>query len=241
MNNVRCVFGLSTGRTGTVTLVRLLELSPSLCPKHEPKPDLYTEAARAYTENTDLGPQIFQDRKQAVETANKSGRLYVDVTPHISLLPDSILSAFPGADFIHIHRHPYEVIRSGMRRGWYISVLSQPRPRQGDQVFARWASLKQIEKIAWKWARFNERALQFFSELESGRKFTLTFQELIKGDLEKLFLFLRSPVPSREKIKDVLRKRWNKQEIGSFDWSDKERKLVRPFLSSVSARLGYEL
>lgn len=240
-NTTGQAFGLSNSRCGTVTLSKLFALSPSLSAHHEPKPTLYLEAVEAYKNRTDLTSTIFKGREELVRAADRENKFYVELTPHISSVPDSILRAFPEARFFFIHRHPYEFIRSGMRRGYYVSSLARLSPREDDPISERWSSLQQIEKIAWGGAKMNEIILEFFAGLPPEKKLTLSFQELIQGKVGRVFEFLGSPVPSEKGITEVLRKRWNKQEIGSFDWTDKERRVVKPYISSIVAKLGYEL
>ena len=53
--NNQCVFVLSTGRTGTMQLTALLNLSPQILAFHEPTPVLLKAGADAYQEGCETG------------------------------------------------------------------------------------------------------------------------------------------------------------------------------------------
>lgn len=70
-----------------------------------------------------------------------------------------IRDCLPGAKFIHLHRHPWQVAVSMVRRGWAESVTA------GVQVWKQHVS--EIEA--------------FFAELDEGSRRTLSFSELVEA------------------------------------------------------------
>lgn len=118
-----CVFVLSTGRCGTKTLTHLLKLSSTVYARHEPAPRLYAEALDAYLSN--LMPTT---RYRAIFTAARApdigaaflrGQVYAETSNWLTFFSPIIRDLLPNAKFIHLVRHPRDVVRSGMRRKWY--------------------------------------------------------------------------------------------------------------------------
>jgi hypothetical protein len=119
--NTQPVFVLSTGRTGTMQLSAVLNLSPDIFAVHEPRPSLVKVAKDAYINGypEDKWIDIVQSaRDELIAYAHHKQKIYVETNNRLTFLAKALSKAFPKSKFIHLHRHPYEVIRSGMRRGW---------------------------------------------------------------------------------------------------------------------------
>jgi hypothetical protein len=252
-----CVFVLSTGRVGTKTLATLLALSPWVKATHEPEPRLVKASFDAFMEGGDLGKSekwrevIFAARDDAVCSANRRGKIYLETNPKLSCLATALAACFPASQFIHLHRHPYEVVRSAMRRGHYQGHswdFARIRPPMDEPLADEWESLSPVEKSAWRWARINSDALAFLRALPESRKFNLPADALFSADeqtLVQLFAFIGADLPPKNRLEDVLGQRINAQKKGEFplpsEWSERDRQAVQGRVAGVARELGYEL
>lgn len=255
--NCPCVFVLSTGRVGTKTLTALLALSPKVVATHEPEPRLVKPSFDAYMEGQDLASSekwsavVLAARDDAVCEANRRGKIYVETNNRLTYLAPALAVAFPASKFIHLHRHPYEVVRSAMRRGYYQNHnwdFARIRPRTGELLAAQWDQLSPLEKSAWYWARCNAESHTFLATLPVSRRLDLRADALFAGDeetLKTLFSFSGVDFPQRERVEEVLGQKINAARKGHFplpsEWSETERMSVRQFVAETAKTLGYEL
>lgn len=152
-----CAFVLSTGRAGSKTLTALFALSSRILAEHEPMPRLVRASFEAYLEGPSIATSdhwrdlVWAARDDLVCEANRKGRIYVETNNRITYLAPVVARCFPESRFVHLHRHPYEVVRSGMRRGYYEGHdwdFARVRPRAAEPLAARWESLPRLEKCA---------------------------------------------------------------------------------------------
>ncbi len=252
-----CVFVLSTGRVGSQTLTALLALSPAVVAEHEPFPRLVKTSFDAYLEGGDLAASerwrtaVYAARDDLVCEASRRGKIYVETNNRLTYLAPVLAACFPASKFIHLHRHPYEVVRSAMRRGYYQSHnwdFARVRPRPGEELAARWDELPRLEKCGWFWARINEEARAFMRTLPPERALDLRADLLFAGDeptLRRIFSFVGVDFPPRELVEEVLGQKLNAAQRGSFpapsEWSAEDREMVRRQVERVARELGYEL
>lgn len=252
-----CVFVLSTGRVGTKTLTALLALSPHVVATHEPEPRLVKASFDAYMESNSGASEekwravILAARDDAVCEANRRGKIYVETNNRLTYLAHALAVSFPASRFIHLHRHPYEVVRSAMRRGYYQAHnwdFARIRPRPGEDLAAEWEALSPLEKSAWYWARVNGEAREFLSTLPAARRLDLQADALFAGDetvLKNLFNFVSIDLPARTQLEEVLGQKINAQRKGEFptpsEWSEAERVVVRDRVRVVASALGYDI
>lgn len=252
-----CVFVLSTGRVGTKTLTALFALSPRVISRHEPEPRLVKVSFDAYMEGSNLGASekwqavVFAARDDAICEANRRGKIYIETNNRLTYLAPALAAAFPASRFIHLHRHPYEVVRSAMRRGYYQSHnwdFARIRPRPGEPLAAQWDTLSPLEKSAWYWAQCNREAHEFLETLEKSRRMDLRAELLFAGDektLKDLFDFVNIDFPPREQVEEVLGQKINAARQGHFpppsEWDKDERASVRQLVAKTAKILDYEL
>jgi hypothetical protein len=250
------VFVLSTGRVGSQTLTALLALSPAVVSEHEPFPRLVKASFDAYLEGGDLAASarwrevVYAARDDLVCEANRRGKIYVETNNRLTYLAPVLAACFPASRFIHLHRHPYEVVRSAMRRGYYQSHnwdFARVRPRPGEPLAAEWDALPRLEKCGWFWARINEEARAFMATLPAERALDLRADLLFAGDestLRRIFAFVGVDFPKSELVEEVLGRKLNAAQRGSFptpsEWSEEDRQAVRRRVERVARELGYE-
>jgi len=252
-----CVFVLSTGRVGTQTLAALLDLSLDISASHEPEPRLIRASFEAFTEGD---RQTADDRWSAIVLAarddlicdaNSRGQIYVETNNRLTFLAPTLAKVFPASKFIHLHRHPYEVIRSAMQRRFYQGNgwdFARIRPRAGDPVAAKWSTLSAIEKCAWYWATIDGESQAFLQRLPESRRLNLPARDLFAGDMgviQHLFEFIGAQAPTSKSVATVLSRQLNAETRNSFSsadgWSESDRAAVNRLVAPTATRLGYTL
>lgn len=252
-----CVFVLSTGRTGTQTLAALLGLAKNVFAYHEPIPKLYGLSKLSYQHSNDrLGCEILQEafltaRRELLDYSLDCGRGYVETSPQTTFLAPIILDAIPEARFIHLVRDPRDVVRSGMRRGWYDgSPFDKNRivPRPDSEVSRQWKVYNAFQKNLWLWTETNRWISKFYSGLPADRTRLVHSEDVFSSDEEtmsRLFAFAGAPVPSSWKMTRVLNKKLNAQKTGQFPkpsaWSEEMYSDLLAIAGETARDLGYEL
>lgn len=250
-----CVFVLSTGRTGTMTMANLLALSSDIAAVHEPLPTLVKASYDAFMDNDKTDSihywvfLVLSARDDYVFDANLQGKVYVETNNRLTYFADALARAFPDSRFIYLHRNPFEVIYSALRRQWYCGHpwdFARIHPKQNQPLAALWDTLTPLEKNAWYWAEVNGYIMKFFDSLPQWRKFELPSDLLFSADrevLNGLFNFIGVEPLGMDKIQQVLSKKLNAQDAipKQRKWSDSEKEIVIKIVHKVAIQLGYEL
>jgi hypothetical protein len=254
--NIPCVFVLSTGRTGTETLSALLGLSEVLDAHHEPKPRLTKTSFDAFLGYDELSVEVWKKiilaaRDDFIAEAACRGKIYVETNNRMTYLAPALTQVFPSSRFIHLYRNPIDVIRSAMRRKFYVDHpwdFARIRPKTLDNGLAVWPTWRPIQKAAWYWAQINADIISFLDTLPNNRYFRASSEEIFSAQpdtLERLFKFVGSEIPKRNSISRVLKRKLNAQRTGHFPpgrkWPDADYKDVVTIVGPVAERLGYKL
>ncbi|MBN1561075.1 sulfotransferase [candidate division KSB1 bacterium] len=232
--NVRPCFVLSTGRSGTLLLSKLLSLSPHVAVAHQPRPELIRASKLAF-EKVKIAPEVFREtfksaREELLLEVLRHDQIFVETNNRITFFSPIIRDVFPHARFIHLVRHPGDFVRSGIRRGWYSEKHEHDIGRIVPTSQARnlWAAWTLIEKIGWLW---NETNL-FIEEVKSAvppDDFLFVKAEDLFADAgitRDIFSFLGTPAPSLNAIAKNLRPE-NVQKKGDYppyrEWPDEDK------------------
>lgn len=247
------VFLLSTGRSGTATLAKVLQLAPGITAFHEPWPQMLKERQQALHEvwtEADTYMQIFlRARAGLIARSTLGGKVFAETSARLTFFAPAIARALPEARFIHLVRHPGGVIRSGMRRSWYSDNRSDRyriRPQEGDPHFAGWESLPRFNKICWYWNAYNAFALRFRDSVDSSRLLLLKAEDLFaaRGDnMDRLFSFIGVPSPESDMLAAELGRKHNRQLNNDYpvfeQWSRTQRETLISIAGDTMAALGY--
>ncbi len=208
--NQEAIFVLSTGRCGTNWLTELLKKSRLIKVEHDPLPKIYFQSQFIYKNNFDknvIFSSFIHARYQYLFDDFCLKKKYVETNNRISFYAQAIAEEMPNARFVHIVRHPYEVIRSGMRRGWYGELNSEFSghivPREDDLNFKEWNDYSQEQKIAWLWKRTNEIIEDIKFKIDSERIITITSSDMFNNEasLKQLLQFIGADdLLSRERM-----------------------------------------
>ena len=251
--NVRPCFVLSTGRTGTLLLNRLLLTSTNAYSVHQPKPELIRVSKRAY-EGVKCSPEIFietfkSSREELVFKAAFHKKVFIETNNRITFFSPIIRKVFPNAVFIHLVRHPGDFVRSGIRRNWYTGEhdhdLGRILPISGEAK-KNWEKYSIIQKIGWLWNETNQFIETFSSTLE-----TKNFQFVKAEDLfsqvqitEQIFNFLQLDGFDSTRVKKNIRKPVNAQKKKQYpkfmDWPEKDKQELQQ-VTPLAKKYGYNL
>lgn len=249
------IWVLSTGRTGTNTLTRLLKLSPEIDAFHEPAPELFQFSYDYYKGNIEtfhaLQTLVYL-RDELVFRSYRDGFIFVETNNRLTYVADLLLEIFPASKFIHIYRNPYDFIRSGMRRNYYRGHMrdyARIKPTAGDNYYKRWNHFTDLEKVAWNWKKVNNLCLNFLAGVPDSQKMSFSSETFFSANPElisKLFDFIGSVryQPPLSDINRVMKKKYNAQKKGRFstaeNWSSVQIKKVNRIISPVSRKLSYK-
>ena len=248
--NAPCTFVCSTGRVGTLTLTRLLALAPEAHSAHEPVPRLIHASYEAFVDRC-ADPRwrtvVLGARDDLLCDAHRRGRTYVETSNRLTFLAPALAEVFPDSRFVHLHRHPYEFVRSAVRRGHYDGHhwdFARPRPRPGDAELAEWDSFTAAERCGWLWAVVNRESAAFVRSLPAERALSVRADELFAGDaavLTELFRLVGVSAPPDKAVRRVLGEQHNAQQVGDFALDDATRRAVDKLVGPVAEQLGYVL
>lgn len=247
-----CVFILSTGRTGTKTLARLLGLSSAIDAFHEPRPQLLEERKSARWE-VGRDPSTYRNifiraRGASLLKARRRGTMYAETSARMTFFAPVIAELLPKSMFIYIHREPTAIVRSGMRRGWYVdhpADFARICPVEGEDAFVEWDKWSPFKKICWYWDAYNRFALDFGHHVNASRMLTLRADEVFDGTaVSPIFSHVGVEPPSSEQVDRVLSKKLNAQQRDSFPkaqaWTSDMFDTLYETAGGTMKRLGYD-
>lgn len=248
---------LSTGRCGTRWITDRLEKSSSYVPIHHPHPVLRSQAKMMYyydfnsiDEHTFLLlKEIFlAGREELFVMAKRAGKDLAITDSRGTFFAYIIAAIFPKAKFVFIHRNPLEVIRSGLKRGWYIidneSELNRIVPESDNPAYAEWENFSPTQKIAWLWTETNKWIIQFLTTVPEDHKRTIGFNNWNVKELLEVFEFMNADVPLRD-IEKNLNVRTNAQRENMnpkhSSWKEKDKTESIQICGALAEQLGYNL
>ncbi|WPD24063.1 MAG: sulfotransferase domain-containing protein [Candidatus Electrothrix scaldis] len=252
------VFVLSTGRCGTKTLAALADLLPDADSHHEPDPKLLEASYLYWMQLCPDAPDVFwqgllaEGRDELIQQAVRKDKVYFETNNRLALLCRLLIIRYPKAKFIHLVRHPYDFVRSGMRRDYYNDhpwdfVRITPRP--DDPIAEGWDSCSQLKKCAWLWTATNAHIDDFFCSIPENRRLFMRSENIFNnvGDsVEKVLSFIADGknLPNAGKREKVLGMKLNLQTYGNFpksgDWSPEERKMLQHYCGVLMKKYGYD-
>ncbi len=251
--NIRPVFVLSTGRSGTLLLNALLQTSPDAYAVHHPHPELIRISRRAYEEihhRPDLYREIFKvAREELLVEAAKKGKIFIETNNRITFFAPVIPHIFPRAVFIHLVRHPADFVRSGIRRKWYSGThehdIGRIVPVAGP-FRDQWERMSPIEKIGWLWNETNQFIEAFKAQLPEEKLLFVKAEDLFKKveTTRQIFQFIGLSGFNPKTISRKLKRPLNVQKKGEFppyrEWSEKQKEaLIR--VAPLARKYEYSL
>ena len=175
---------------------------------------------------------------------------YIETSPQSTFLAPAIRRVFPDAKFLHIIRHPADIIRSGMRRGWFggqSNDCTRIFPNKGEYK-DRWASMNQFEKNVWLWSETNRWIVDFMDSDTAGSGHCIKAEDIFSAEQHALEVFYNTigvDVPKPSSIKKVLGLQLNAQKKGEFSelsmWSDQQKSFLKELAGDLLERFSYDV
>ncbi|MFQ5335225.1 MAG: sulfotransferase [Flavobacteriales bacterium] len=208
-------FVLSTGRSGTMMLTRLLQLCDTLEVQHQPAPELLWMSKYAYKHYQkradELKMAFVAARYEMIRDAFLNKRQYVETNNRITFFAYQIAALFPAARFIHLVRRPEPFVKSGLARAWYTGshLHDEGRITPFDSS-VEWESFSRIQKIAWLWNETNS-FIEDFKEKTKAEVLSLSSESLFSKPETtcNIMDFLGAEPPPRKQLIKLLSKPLN--------------------------------
>ena len=159
-------FVLSTGRCGTMLLDKIFNKHSQIRSFHEPSPELVYFSKYAYIHHADHDDQLRMlvdgARYDVIRDSYMLDKMYTETNNRITFFAYQLTTLYPRARFVHLVRHPFRFIESGLKRQWYsgIHLHDEGRIVPADPKAVGWEKIERIEKIAWL---FCEKSAGFIS------------------------------------------------------------------------------
>lgn len=243
-------FVLSTGRTGTWLLTKLLNRSKQVAAYHS-HPEAFRYYVRYSYELNQSNPEALKQVLEATRTEllikeYLRDRIYVETDDRIAFFAPQLAELYERSKFIHLVRHPVDVIRSRMRRETYMNRI-EDLGRIIDRNNNNWENLSRLEKISWLWNETNSFIENFKDSIEDNSRFLTIKSEDLFSNVEvarSIFEFLKVEYIGDRQVNKVIGRRVNKQSTGSYpkyrDWSDEQKEILSRHVK-IHQRYGYQI
>ena len=216
--NKPIVFVLGTGRSGSTSIVNILNQNPECKAFHENVMQLVrisTEKAEGKDVTNELD-EIFE--KKLWNAANN--QLIVHSDQRLWNLVPYLVKYFPNAKFIHLKRDPVDCVKSMVARGWYSEEEFENPPHHWAQYRLQadvigvlekdvWNSYSQVEKCTWYWNYLTNEIDRQLKELPSEKVLQLQLEN-INDSFNELADFIGKPGFSFEE--EVSNKRFSRND-----------------------------
>ena len=210
------LFIVSTGRSGSNMLARVLGQHPTLCALHEPRPHLNAEAYARWSGShpaSVIQRHVRAKRDALIGQIQENNFIYVESSHYCShLIP--LLRAQYGAKFVHLYRDGRRFVRSGLDRAhWYdegaqasswADAAKQYMKRHLRRTYfvdfdgASFADHRlrppralatRFEKVVWLWVEINQAILNGLDHVPEGAKMSLQLEDFGEDALRALHDF----------------------------------------------------
>jgi len=253
------VFVLSTGRCGTKTLAALVDLLPDADAHHEPDPKLVETSYMYYMKSCPDIPDDFwqgllaNNRDELIRQAFRSDKFYFETNNRLAMLSKLLTERYPKARYIHLVRHPYDFVRSAMRRKYYnnhVWDFARISPDKSDPFYQEWFKTGGLEKCAWLWAKTNSHILDIFNNISSERCLFVRSEDIFNnnGDsVSRVFNFMsqNKKMPGSDRVEKLLGMKLNQQTYGNFpksgEWSIEDAVVLKKHCRPLMEKFGYDI
>jgi hypothetical protein len=252
--DVPATFVLSTGRCGTKLLSELLEVAGGAAVHHASRPELVRVSKLAF-ERIDDEPELFAEvfktaREELLHESVRYGKAYVEPNNRVTFFAPAISKLLPDSRFVHLVRHPADIVRSGIRRNWYLGShahdFGRIVPRAGTPAADRWDERSQLWKIAWMWQATNEFIERFKEDVGPERVLFVRAEDLFDSAdaAAETLRFCGVEPPPSSNIEVIIGRPVNAQKTGDFprfdQWSDEQRAELRD-AAPLALQYGYDV
>ncbi len=243
------IFVLSTGRSGSTTIVNFLNNFQEISCVHEPSPVLIYEAW-AYLNKCLSRQELIEILRKTRRPASFEAR-YAESNSLLSYMIDALQEAFPETAFLWLVRNGIDTVASWYTRGRYredeielseLSPVSADWARyriRGDEVGVMsredWRRLDCFARNCWCWAWTNTKIR---TDLESiGARWMLVRLEDLADQAETISAFLQlKGTPRKIEIPFLNPTKW-RRVIKADYWDNRQRASFERFCGSLMDEL----
>jgi len=235
-NDSEPIFILSTWRTWTALLTKILNTIPTIEARHTFELELLHFCKEWFKNNNKdskyLSAIIDSNRYEYIRNTYLRNIQFIDTSIYATFFARQLSELYPKAKFIHLVRHPGWFINSWIRRKWYMN----------NSVYEEWYLIpsnkckKQIEKIAWLWYNTNSFIEDFKDKISNNRVLTVKFEDMVKDTsaTNKILNFIWKEKSIHEKqIEKLIKKPVNVQKIWKCkkykNWSKEDKDTLIPY------------
>lgn len=225
------IFCQNAGSSGSMYIVELLKTNGIGPSYHELMPDLDEEGI-AYYEGA-----VPDDQMKAVLRQTRQ-RVYFEANNRLFAMSKLLKEVFPEARFIHLHRDPRDLMASALSKPPELTYGSGRRRYESVKLNGP-KQLPLLQKMCRYWANYNRRILD---DLEGMDTLSLSFTDLISGNIDALEDFLETRLPIR-KIPPVNAEKPVRKEgrYPAFEnWPEEDQQTLLQICGPVMSNLGYE-
>lgn len=258
----RPCFIVSSGRSGSMMLARVLALHTEIASFHEPRPLLNTEAYLRWAGRRDsdwIQQRLRWKRDDLIRQIETNGLGYVESSHFLSHLIPELLQRYD-ARFVHLYRDGRDFVRSGLERKWYqpqgpLGLLRDALRR--STALDIWNSYRdhrlkpprgittRLEAVAWLWAEINSRILQHLEQVPQESRLGIRLESFGPKTLGRLtaFLQLETAPDLIERMSAVATGKPNRTTTRSVNgweqWEPHQQESFKRVAGRMMERLGY--
>jgi hypothetical protein len=258
----RVGFAVGTGRCGTHFLAEVLQHEPDVAASHEREPLIETFHRYCKWNNLPVDDEGFLQAMDSRIRADLAGRaISFESSCHLSLSIRELDERFK-AKFVLLVRHPRDVVRSHLEKGWYDGPVVQRRadlalgyqdsghfhhflgriaPR-GDE-HEDWNKLTRVGKLAWFWTTINQAAIDQAAAIPADRWRLYRLEDFDYAAYRELADFMGfTPRVTSERFDKIRTSRPGAHKrMQKRTWTDIERAELARFVEPLATKLGYDL
>lgn len=260
------IFIVSTGRSGSQMLARVLGQHPGVLALHEPKPRLNTEAYLKWSgirEAEYTRYRLRDCRQDTISQINRdNGLTYVESSLFMSHFVSELDDMFD-AKFVHLYRNPRNFALSAVRKGWYskrertlkAQAVALLRRHLHMRIGNEWVDHKlspprslshPLDKALWLWNEVNRTILDSFAGLPAEKTFSMQLENFDASVLRALHQFIGIEINEAllESMVQTASRRPNRtrQHIKERDdlvWDPARDDALNALAGLTARRLGY--
>lgn len=160
---------LSTARSGSTWLAKVLDAASSVTARHELSLNhRYQDGELVADKRTGPGFRQLLDEPQEVRSLLADVRTWMEDVPgdvaeanvYLAHVPEQVADVFPDATLVHLVRDPRRVVPSLLARDWYDTPEDDRHPTVD---VPGWAQMSQLEQVCWYVRDTTERLAQLAS------------------------------------------------------------------------------
>lgn len=246
--NGRAFFVLSTGRCGTQTLSKLLQGAGNAVVWHHPEPDPITEALAAWHGRLNRVEAFWRFRGPLIRKTWSQDKIHGETDMLMTPFADAIAAEIPQALFVVLVRNPWDFVRSGMRRGYYVDHgwdHGRLCPDEGDPLLETWRTWSPFTKVCWLWQQTYDRIEEMAGQISTHRVLKVRLEDLLSRPeaCRELYDFLGLQGYDPERTQQILAVRHNVQVGGDFPtpehWRSSQLETLWQLCGLTARRWGY--